>query len=226
MTRPRSSTPAILALGEADARIQPGARGAPDDYLHGFGGDTSNMAIAAARLGGAASGYATRVGNDAFGRMLLDLWRAKASTRPASRRCRSADRRLLRDARRAGPRILVPARGLCSEPDAAGSRCRTTSFALHGCSTCRASARRSPRRRATPCSRRSNRAGGGRRRHVRSQRAAQAVAARAGAGRHHGDDRAVHWFLPSVDEAVILFGTLAPTRSSTPCIARARAASC
>jgi 2-dehydro-3-deoxygluconokinase len=50
---------------------------APDHYLRGFGGDTSNMAIAAARLCGGAGqvGYATRIGDDAFGRMLIDLWR-------------------------------------------------------------------------------------------------------------------------------------------------------
>ncbi len=52
---------------------------APDQYLRGFGGDTSNMAIAAARLVGGAGrvGYVTRVGDDAFGRMLVDLWRAE-----------------------------------------------------------------------------------------------------------------------------------------------------
>ena len=41
----------------------------PHTWLQGFGGDTSNMAIAAARLG-ARSAYVTRVGNDAFGRRL------------------------------------------------------------------------------------------------------------------------------------------------------------
>jgi 2-dehydro-3-deoxygluconokinase len=51
---------------------------APDEYLRGYGGDTSNMAIAASRLLGADAGgvgYVTRVGDDAFGRMLLELWR-------------------------------------------------------------------------------------------------------------------------------------------------------
>ena len=42
-------------------------------YLQGFGGDTSNMVIAAARSG-ARTAYITRVGDDEFGRMLLDLW--------------------------------------------------------------------------------------------------------------------------------------------------------
>ena len=45
----------------------------PDTYVRGFGGDTSNMAIAAARLG-ARAGYVSRVGDDAFGRSLLRLW--------------------------------------------------------------------------------------------------------------------------------------------------------
>jgi 2-dehydro-3-deoxygluconokinase len=42
-------------------------------WLQGFGGDTSNATIAAARQG-ARTGYITRVGDDDFGRALLDLW--------------------------------------------------------------------------------------------------------------------------------------------------------
>ena len=42
-------------------------------YLQGFGGDTSNAAIAAARAG-ARTAYLTRVGDDSFGRSLLELW--------------------------------------------------------------------------------------------------------------------------------------------------------
>lgn len=64
----------IVALGEAMVEFNE-ARGADSrTWLQGFGGDTSNMAIAAARLG-AKSGYVTRVGNDAFGQRLLALWR-------------------------------------------------------------------------------------------------------------------------------------------------------
>ena len=63
----------ILALGEpmvefnqqgADARL----------YLQGFGGDTSNFAIAAARQGGDV-GYVSAVGDDVYGAMLRRLWR-------------------------------------------------------------------------------------------------------------------------------------------------------
>jgi 2-dehydro-3-deoxygluconokinase len=63
----------IVALGEAMVEFNQVRTEDPHTWLQGFGGDTSNMAIAAARLG-ARSGYMTRVGNDAFGRRLLDLW--------------------------------------------------------------------------------------------------------------------------------------------------------
>lgn len=70
-------TPAIVALGEPMVEFNQARADAPDHYLRGFGGDTSNMAIAAARLleGVGRVGYATRVGDDAFGRMLIELWR-------------------------------------------------------------------------------------------------------------------------------------------------------
>jgi 2-dehydro-3-deoxygluconokinase len=45
-------------------------------YLQGFGGDTSNCAIAAARQG-ARVGYITALGADRFGDMYTDLWRAE-----------------------------------------------------------------------------------------------------------------------------------------------------
>jgi len=64
----------ILALGEAMIEFNEARASDAHAWLQGFGGDTSNMAIAAARLG-ARSGYATRVGNDAFGRRLIELWK-------------------------------------------------------------------------------------------------------------------------------------------------------
>jgi 2-dehydro-3-deoxygluconokinase len=45
-------------------------------FLQGFGGDTSNCAIAAARQG-ARVGYVTALGTDRFGDMYMDLWRAE-----------------------------------------------------------------------------------------------------------------------------------------------------
>ena len=46
------------------------------NYLQGFGGDTSNMIIAAARSG-ARTAYVTRLGDDEFGRMFLALWKVE-----------------------------------------------------------------------------------------------------------------------------------------------------
>lgn len=43
-------------------------------YLQGFGGDTSNCAIAAARQGGKV-GYLTALGQDGFGDAFIELWR-------------------------------------------------------------------------------------------------------------------------------------------------------
>lgn len=45
-------------------------------YLQGFGGDTMNAAIAAARQG-ARVAYVTRLGDDEFGRQFLELWRGE-----------------------------------------------------------------------------------------------------------------------------------------------------
>jgi 2-dehydro-3-deoxygluconokinase len=64
----------LLSLGEAMVEFNRPAEGA--DWRQGFGGDTSNTAIAAARLG-VRTGYVSRVGGDGFGRMLLDLWAAE-----------------------------------------------------------------------------------------------------------------------------------------------------
>jgi 2-dehydro-3-deoxygluconokinase len=43
-------------------------------WLQGFGGDTMNAAVAAARQG-ARVAYVTRLGDDEFGRQFLELWR-------------------------------------------------------------------------------------------------------------------------------------------------------
>jgi len=64
----------IVALGEAMIEFNEARATDSRTWLQGFGGDTSNAAIAAARLG-TRTAYVTRVGNDAFGRRLLELWR-------------------------------------------------------------------------------------------------------------------------------------------------------
>ncbi len=55
----------FVRLPEVDGRVL---------YEMGFGGDTSNVAIAAARQG-ASVGYVSAVGDDMFGHALRDLWR-------------------------------------------------------------------------------------------------------------------------------------------------------
>lgn len=61
----------VVALGEALVEFNQTRPGEPQ-YLQGFGGDTSNAVIAAARAG-ARTAYLTRLGSDAFGQALLDL---------------------------------------------------------------------------------------------------------------------------------------------------------
>jgi len=66
----------IVALGEPLVEFAAEGRGTLKNnqiFRRGWGGDTSNTAIAAARLG-ASVGYVGRVGEDEFGRSLLELW--------------------------------------------------------------------------------------------------------------------------------------------------------
>ncbi len=73
MKAPAPALPMIVALGEPMIEFNQTRADDASAYLQGYGGDTSNMAIAAARLG-ARTGYVSRVGDDAFGRALLRLW--------------------------------------------------------------------------------------------------------------------------------------------------------
>ena len=63
----------ILALGEPMVEFNQTGEGSGRLYLQGFGGDTSNAAIAAARQG-ARVGYLSAVGDDVYGQMLRALW--------------------------------------------------------------------------------------------------------------------------------------------------------
>jgi 2-dehydro-3-deoxygluconokinase len=78
-----TASPDIIAMGEPMYEFN-SARGGGDgvadigatdgrNWLGGFGGDTSNTAIAAARLG-ASVGYVTALGDDAFGAAFRTLW--------------------------------------------------------------------------------------------------------------------------------------------------------
>ncbi|MGW3247472.1 sugar kinase [Streptomyces sp. NPDC001070] len=76
MTTAPNTPDDILALGEAMLEFNADADGAleaAESFSVGYGGDTSNFAIAAARSGG-RTGYVSRVGDDAFGTVLTRLW--------------------------------------------------------------------------------------------------------------------------------------------------------
>lgn len=62
----------VLALGEAMLEFNQ-TQTDPPLYLQGFGGDSSNAAIAAARAG-ARVGYLSRLGQDHWGDLLMALW--------------------------------------------------------------------------------------------------------------------------------------------------------
>lgn len=64
----------LLCLGEPMIEFNQTAPGGP--YVQGFGGDTSNAAIAAARQG-ARVGYVSATGRDVFGDLFDGLWRAE-----------------------------------------------------------------------------------------------------------------------------------------------------
>jgi 2-dehydro-3-deoxygluconokinase len=63
----------LVCLGEAMVEFNQ-SRDDASRWQAGYGGDTSNCAIAAARIG-ASSGYITQLGDDVFGTQLLALWR-------------------------------------------------------------------------------------------------------------------------------------------------------
>lgn len=73
MTASGAPSPDLLALGEAMIEFNQRGGAAGRDFLQGFGGDTSNVVIAAARQG-ARGGYVSALGADSFGAMLRALW--------------------------------------------------------------------------------------------------------------------------------------------------------
>lgn len=64
--------PDLICIGEPLVEFNQTRPGEPN-YLMGFGGDTSNCAIAAARQG-AKVGYLTALGQDSFGDAFVRLW--------------------------------------------------------------------------------------------------------------------------------------------------------
>ncbi len=71
-----TSTPDIVCLGEPLIEFNRPKEGDGRTWLQGFGGDSQNVAIAAARQG-ASTGYLTSVGQDWMGDAFLDLWKSE-----------------------------------------------------------------------------------------------------------------------------------------------------
>jgi len=69
-------SPDIVCLGEPLIEFNRPKEGDGRTWLQGFGGDSQNVAIAAARQG-ASTGYLTGVGQDWMGDAFLDLWRSE-----------------------------------------------------------------------------------------------------------------------------------------------------
>ena len=70
------TSPAIVCLGEPLIEFNRPKEGDGRTWLQGFGGDSQNVAIAAARQG-ASAGYLTSVGQDWMGDAFLDLWQSE-----------------------------------------------------------------------------------------------------------------------------------------------------
>lgn len=69
-------SPDIVCLGEPLIEFNRPKEGDGRTWLQGFGGDSQNVAIAAARQG-ASTGYLTSVGQDWMGDAFLDLWKSE-----------------------------------------------------------------------------------------------------------------------------------------------------
>lgn len=71
-----TNSPDIVCLGEPLIEFNRPKEGDGRTWLQGFGGDSQNVAIAAARQG-ASAGYLTGVGQDWMGDAFLDLWKSE-----------------------------------------------------------------------------------------------------------------------------------------------------
>src|SRR5688572_22393384 len=71
-----SISPAIVSIGEPLIEFNRPKEGDGRTWLQGFGGDSQNVAIAAARQG-APAGYLTSVGQDWMGDAFFDLWKSE-----------------------------------------------------------------------------------------------------------------------------------------------------
>lgn len=71
-----STSPALVSIGEPLIEFNRPREGDGRTWLQGFGGDSQNVVIAAARQG-AVTGYLTSLGQDWMGDAFLDLWKSE-----------------------------------------------------------------------------------------------------------------------------------------------------
>ena len=71
-----STSPALVSIGEPLIEFNRPREGDGRTWLQGFGGDSQNVAIAAARQG-ASAGYLTSLGQDWMGDAFLELWQSE-----------------------------------------------------------------------------------------------------------------------------------------------------
>jgi 2-dehydro-3-deoxygluconokinase len=71
-----STSPALVSIGEPLIEFNRPREGDGRTWLQGFGGDSQNVAIAAARQG-ASAGYITSLGQDWMGDAFLELWQSE-----------------------------------------------------------------------------------------------------------------------------------------------------
>ena len=105
-----NTSPSIVSLGEPLIEFNRPKEGDGRTWLQGFGGDSQNVAIAAARQG-ASAGYLTSLGQDWMGDAFLELWtvrRRRCIAASAAIRQR-ADRRQLRHPWPGRPQVRLPA---------------------------------------------------------------------------------------------------------------------
>ena len=71
-----STSPALVSIGEPLIEFNRPREGDGRTWLQGFGGDSQNVAIAAARQG-ASAGYITSLGQDWMGDAFIELWQSE-----------------------------------------------------------------------------------------------------------------------------------------------------
>ena len=71
-----STSPALISIGEPLIEFNRPREGDGRTWLQGFGGDSQNVAIAAARQG-LTAGYITSLGQDWMGDAFLELWKSE-----------------------------------------------------------------------------------------------------------------------------------------------------